>query len=80
MLRILRKIIYKDKSVKDVMKYRLSRELRRASNGTMPKEVREEIAERTINRMDFNNPYQMHKSISGYADILADDYNKRKAK
>ena len=60
MFRIIKKLIYKDKTVKDVMKYRLNKELKRASHGTMPKEVREELAERTINIMDFNNPYQMH--------------------
>ena len=52
----------------------LERALRKSSHGKMPKATRLSLAKRTIGRMDFTNPYQMHKSIAGYADILAQKY------
>lgn len=64
---------------KEYLTKQLEKELRRSSKGTMPKEVRTSLAKRTIERMDFNNPYQMHKSIQGYADILVNNYKKQAA-
>ena len=55
----------------------LEKELKRASKGTMPKSVRVAFAKRTIERMDLTNPYQTHKSIQGYADILFNNYKKK---
>ena len=57
-------------STRQYVLYRLERCLRKSSNGSMPKQKRKELAIRTVNRMDFNNSLQMHKSIEGYADIL----------
>ena len=52
----------------------LEKALRKSSRGKIPKATRISLAKRTVSRMDFNNPYQMHKSIEGYADILVQNY------
>lgn len=52
----------------------LTKELRYASKGRIPAKARRRLAKRTVERMDFSNPYQMHKSLRGYADILADNF------
>ncbi len=52
----------------------LEKEIRRASRGKIPKNIRISLAERTIGKMDFNNPYQMHKSLGSYAEILVHNF------
>ena len=52
----------------------LEKALRKSSRGKMPKATRISLAKRTIRRIDLNNPYQTHKSIEGYADILTQNY------
>ena len=65
---------------KEYLTKQLEKELRRSSKGKMPKSVRISLARRTIDRLDFTNSFQMHKSIQGYADILANNYMKSIAK
>ena len=55
----------------------LYRELRKVSKRKMPKEHCRYLAKRTVSRLDFNNSYQMHKSIQGYADLLYMNYQKK---
>lgn len=64
----------KNMTKKEYLKRQLEKELRRSSKGAMPKAVRVSLASRTVERLDFTNSYQMHKSMRGYADILVNDY------
>ena len=70
----------KNLTKREYLKRQLEKELRRSSKGAMPKEVRVSLASRTIERLDFTNSYQMHKSIRGYADILVQNYFEKIAK
>lgn len=57
----------------------LEKELRKASKGRMPKEEREILAKRTVEKLDFNNPYQMQRSLKSYAeDIVFEFFYKRR--
>ncbi len=58
----------------EYLERKLEKALRRSSHGKIPKTERITLAKRTIGRMDLTNPYQMHKSLQGYADILAHNY------
>lgn len=69
-------IFKKNLTKKEYLKRQLEKELRRSSKGAMPKAIRVSLAARTIERLDFSNSYQMHKSIRGYADILVHNYFK----
>ena len=60
---------------KEYLTRQLMRELKRSSKGHMSKIERKSLAERTISRLDFNNSYQMHKSMSAYADMLVERIN-----
>lgn len=60
---------------------KLEKCLRKTSYGCIPKRDRIFLAKRTANRLDFSNSFQMHKSIEGYADMLAESYfSKKKAR
>lgn len=59
---------------KEYLERKLEKALRKSSHGKMPKTIRIFLAKRTISRMDFTNPYQMHKSIESYADILVNNF------
>lgn len=73
-------IFKKNLTKKEYLKRQLEKELRRASKGAMPKSIRVSLAARTVERLDFSNSYQMHKSMRGYADILVYNYfEKRKS-
>lgn len=63
-------------SVKEIIQHKLEKELKKASKGAMPKQTRKALAIRTVNRMDFNNSLQMHKSIEAYADILVANWRR----
>lgn len=54
----------------------LAEEIADVSGNAIPMAACEELARQTVGRMDFNNPYQMHKGLRGYAQILADDYER----
>lgn len=62
------------KSVKEYTLHELKKELRKLSRGRIPADVIESLAQRTVESLDFNNSYQMHKSIRGYAEILVQNY------
>ena len=54
----------------------LANEIAEISGSLIPMTVCEELARHTVERLDFNNPYQMHKGLRGYAQILVDDYER----
>lgn len=64
----------KNMTKKEYLIKKLEKELRRSSKGKMPRNVRSSLAKRTIERLDFSNTYQMHKSIQGYADLLVNNW------
>jgi len=72
------RLFKKDLTTREYLTRQLEKELRKSSKGTMPKDVRKRLAIRTINRLDFKNSFQMHKSIRGYADILVANYSRQK--
>lgn len=53
---------------------KLAKEIRRSSKGQITKDKRYILAKYVISRIDFSNPYQTHKSLRGYADIIVDKY------
>lgn len=75
MLRIFRCNLTK----KEYMTRELEKELKSVSKGKMPKETRKFLAKRTIDRLDLNNTFQMHKSIRGYAMMLVENYKLKNA-
>ena len=54
----------------------LANEIAEVSCKGIPIKVCEEMARQIVERMDFNDPYQMHKGLRGYAQILVDDYER----
>lgn len=50
----------------------LEKEIKRSSMGTIPKEERLRLAAQAIDRLDFDNSFQMHKSLSAYADLIVE--------
>lgn len=69
-------ILRKNMTKNEYLRIQLERALKRSSKGRMPKKARKALALRTIQRLDMNNTYQMHKSLEGYADILTANYFK----
>lgn len=57
---------------KEYLSKQLTKELKRSSKGTIPKAERKELAEKTVSRLDLTNTFQMHKSMSAYADMLVE--------
>lgn len=56
------------------MAMELEKELRKASKGKMPKDIRASLAEKTVAKLDFNNSFQMHRSLKSYAGDLVYDF------
>lgn len=73
------KLFRKNMTKTEYLTKELEKELGRSSKGKMPKPIRRMLAVRTVQRLDRNNDYQMHKSIAGYADILVSNYFAKKA-
>lgn len=67
-------IFTKTESIQEYTQRKLAKEIRKESKGRIPADIREELAKRTVARMDFSNPIQMHKSLRGYAEILVQNY------
>ena len=59
------------------MAYQLEKAIKKSSKGMIPKNIRTDLARRTVDKLDFSNPYQMHKSPQGYADIIVENYFRR---
>lgn len=64
----------RNESLREYTQRELAKEIRKESKGRIPADVREHLAKRTVDRMDFSNSYQMHKSLRGYAEILVQNY------
>ena len=71
-------IFTKNESIQEYTRRELAKEIRKESKGRIPADVREELARRTVERMNFSNPIQMHKSLRGYAEILVQNYFAKK--
>lgn len=71
---MMHNIFTKNESIQEYTRRELTKEIRKESKGRIPADVREELAKRTVDRMDFSNSYQMHKSLRGYAEILVQNY------
>lgn len=57
-------------SSKELLYKQLIKAMKRSAKGRISSDRVEELVERAIERLDFDNHYQMHKSIQGYADML----------
>lgn len=55
----------------------LTTEILEYSKGSIPVDVAENMAYRCVAKLDFNNKFQMHRSLSDYAEGLVDNYFKR---
>ena len=75
MLSLFRK---RNESLREYTQRELAKEIRKESKGRIPVDVREELARRTVARIDFSNSIQMHKSLRGYAEILVQNYFAKK--
>lgn len=71
---MMHNIFTKNESIQEYTRRELTKEIRKESKERIPADVREELAKRTVDRMDFSNSYQMHKSLRGYAEILVQNY------
>ena len=71
-------IFKRNESIQEYTRRELAKEIRKESKGRIPADVREDLARRTVERMDFSNPIQMHKSLRGYAEILVQNYFAKK--
>lgn len=52
--------------------------IRMFSNGRLSEMEMKYLAEREVNRLDFNNEWQMHKGLGFFAKKAVDDYINRK--
>ena len=72
LFRVFRKITIEERMVNE-----LDRAIRKASKRTIPAAERRALAERSVKRMDFNDPFQMQCSLESYADNLVLDYKRK---
>jgi len=63
-------MLTKTKSKREYLVKELEKELKKASDGKMKRAERKDLAIRTIGRMNFDDSFQMHKSLKGYAKML----------
>ena len=73
----MEKIVERTPELVNMTVRNLTSEILRYSNGNISNEVAENMAYRCVAKLDFNNKFHMHRSLSDYAIGMVDNYMQR---
>lgn len=79
MLRFNKKKKYVERTPElvDMTVKNLTAEILKYSKGSIPEDIAENMAYRCVAKLDFNNKFHMHRSLSDYAIGMVDNYMQR---
>lgn len=79
MLRIIRRkrLVKRTPELVNMTVKNLTSEIVKYSKGNIPTEVAENMAYRCVAKLDFNNKFHMHRSLTDYAVGMVDNYMQR---